>query len=298
MGIKTRNPVETLNGGDNMAKKEVKVDIEGVEEELKKIVGSTASIEWTKLLKKLSSETGEEIDALENDAKVYTKVKEYFKESKEGKIYTYTPKSKATTPNQSSVGKDGNCLTCGELLKCPEIANYKCKGYVKAKSSEVLSKYEKGLEKVKELVSSLIALTNELALIETEKKVAEVSKPYCPKELTPAQFRQLLKDTKMTEEEFITMPTEMRKKILEKTISEAKTSTIAISKRNKDIIKLAREGLLVDDIAGELGLKPELVKKEIAYLVKLGMIDEPKTNNQKAEKALKNKDGRTIVVPA
>jgi len=63
---------------------------------------STIEIEWTELLKKISSITGEDVDALENDTKVYAKIKEFFKESREGEIYTYTPKKEAETAEKET----------------------------------------------------------------------------------------------------------------------------------------------------------------------------------------------------
>ncbi|MCJ7632122.1 hypothetical protein MUP77_06975 [Candidatus Bathyarchaeota archaeon] len=73
-----------------------------IEKAISKIVGSTTQIEWTELLKKLSSETGESVEALENDRKVYTMIKQVFKETKEGKVYSYTPKSGETNSGETA----------------------------------------------------------------------------------------------------------------------------------------------------------------------------------------------------
>jgi DNA-binding NarL/FixJ family response regulator len=46
----------------------------------------------------------------------------------------------------------------------------------------------------------------------------------------------------------------------------------AISKRNKEILKLIEMGRGIEEIAEELNLKPETVAVELEYLLKAGMI--------------------------
>ena len=50
------------------------------------------------------------------------------------------------------------------------------------------------------------------------------------------------------------------------------TEKPAISRRNKEIVKLVGEGKSVKEIADELKLEPESVEKELQYLLKNGMI--------------------------
>jgi len=95
-------PEEVREGLKVWEDDQVKVTLEKTEKEaidnieaIAMIAISTTQIEWTELLKKISSITGEDVDALENNTRVYVKIKELFKESKEGKIYTYTPKKEA-----------------------------------------------------------------------------------------------------------------------------------------------------------------------------------------------------------
>jgi ATP/maltotriose-dependent transcriptional regulator MalT len=165
--------------------------------------------------------------------------------------------------------KEKNCLNCGSLFTCPEILGYSCKKYVKAEpnKADISTRYMEILKRISGLIT-------ELAQIEVEMKIAEkagiVSQKYCPKELTTEQFHDLLKDLKMSPEEFAKMPTEMKEKILKKHSLEPEKS--AISKRNKSIIKLVEQGKGVKEIAGELKLEPGTVEKELQYLLKNGMV--------------------------
>ena len=165
--------------------------------------------------------------------------------------------------------KEKNCLNCGNLFTCPDILGYSCKKYVKAEPSkaDISTRY---LEVLKRISNSI----TELMQIEMEMKIAEkagiVSQKYCPKELTTEQFNALLKDIKMTPEEFAGMPTEMKEKILKKHSLESEKP--AISRRNKSIIKLVEQGKGVKEIAEELKLEPETVEKELEYLLKNGMV--------------------------
>jgi len=164
---------------------------------------------------------------------------------------------------------DKCCLNCANLLICPDILTYKCKKYGKVETdkSALSTKYIETVQKIANVVK-------ELQLIEMEMKIAEkagiVSQKYCPKELTTEQFNALLKDIKMTPEEFAGMPTEMKEKILKKHSLESEKP--AISKRNKNIIKLVEQGKGVKEIAEELKLEPETVEKELQYLLKNGMV--------------------------
>jgi DNA-binding NarL/FixJ family response regulator len=63
---------------------------------------------------------------------------------------------------------------------------------------------------------------------------------------------------------------EMKEKILKKHSLEPEKP--AISRRNKEIIKLVEQGKGVKEIAEELKLEPETVEKELEYLLKNGMV--------------------------
>lgn len=170
--------------------------------------------------------------------------------------------------NEEVKVKEKNCLNCGNLLTCPEILGYNCKKYVKAEPSkaDVSTRYLEVLKRISDSITELTQIEMEMKIAE---KVGIVSQKYCPKELTPEQFNVLLKDIKMTAEEFSGMPTEMKEKILKKHLESEKP---AISRRNKSIIKLVEQGKGIKEIATELKLEPETVKKELEYLLKNGMV--------------------------
>ena len=73
----------------------------------------------------------------------------------------------------------------------------------------------------------------------------------------------------------------------------------AISKRNKEIVKLVEQGLTIEQIAEELELKPETVRKEIEHLVKIGVLKEVKaTNKLSGKKATLMEEGGKVIVLA
>ena len=130
------------------------------------------------------------------------------------------------------------CLNCANILTCPDILTYKCKKYLKAEAEkEALStKYLETLQKIADIIK-------ELQLTETGMKIAEKSNVISKEkdEVVPIQEKE----------------------------SEEKP---AISKRNKEIIKLFEQGKSDKEIAEELNLKPETVEIELSYLVQSGMI--------------------------
>jgi len=71
----------------------------------------------------------------------------------------------------------------------------------------------------------------------------------------------------------------------------------AISKRNKEIVKLVEQGLTVEEIAEKLELKPETVRKEIEFLTKIGVLMEVKVKNKlSAEEATLKQEGSKVIV--
>jgi hypothetical protein len=154
---------------------------------------------------------------------------------------------------------DKCCLTCAKLISCCLDS---CKKYEKIEfdKESLVGKYLEQLNKVKEAVSSLGCAVNELLFIETEQKVANTVETAKPKEK-----------------------------------AEEKP---AISKRNKEIVKLAEQGKTIEQIAGELKLEVETVRKEVEYLIKIGILKsiktENKTNNSKA--TLKQNEGKVVVL--
>lgn len=130
--------------------------------------------------------------------------------------------------------EDKCCLNCSILLTCPDILTYKCKKYekVEADKSELSTRYFEILEKLTDTLK-------ELELVEMGMKIAEKNSDISKRDIDAAK--------------------------------ESKEKP-AISKRNKDVIKLIEQGKSIKEIAEELNLKPETVALELEYLLKLGMI--------------------------
>lgn len=168
--------------------------------------------------------------------------------------------------------QDECCLTCGNLLTCPDILTYKCKKYEKAETdkSALSTRYLETVQKITDVVK-------ELQLIEMEMKVAEKVKTEdklaIPKGMTEKQFRNMLKETNMTPEDWEQLPTQAKENIIKSVQKEVKEpEKPAISRRNKEIIKLVEQGKGVKEIATELKLEPGTVEKELEYLLKNGMV--------------------------
>jgi predicted ArsR family transcriptional regulator len=126
------------------------------------------------------------------------------------------------------------CLNCSVLLRCPEILQYKCKKYEAAEpdKSALSTKYI-------EIIEKLVDTLKELQLVEMGMKIVEKNDPN-PKAESDA--------TKETEQK------------------------PALSKRNKEIVKLIEQGKSIKEIAEALDIKPETVGVELDYLLKAGMI--------------------------
>jgi predicted ArsR family transcriptional regulator len=124
------------------------------------------------------------------------------------------------------------CLTCSILLRCPDILEYKCKKYEKAEPD----KKELSTRYI-EILEKLTDNLKELELVEMGMKIAE-------------------KNTQISKAE-----------------NEAATEQKpALSKRNKEIVKLIEQGKSIKEIAETLDIKPETVGVELEYLLKAGMI--------------------------
>jgi ATP/maltotriose-dependent transcriptional regulator MalT len=137
------------------------------------------------------------------------------------------------------------CLNCANMLTCPDILNYKCKKYEKAEAdkSALSTRYLQTLQKIADIIK-------ELQVTETGMKVAENNQKT---ENAPKQTK------------------ENTAEIEQKVVKESEDKP-AISKRNKEIIKLIEEGKSIKEIAEELNLKPETVALELEYLLKNGLI--------------------------
>jgi ATP/maltotriose-dependent transcriptional regulator MalT len=129
---------------------------------------------------------------------------------------------------------DKCCLNCSLLLRCQDILQYKCKNYEKAEAdkAELSTRYLMVLETIAQDLKLL-------ELVETGMKIAE-KKAQIP-----------IKETTATQE------------------PEQKP---ALSKRNKEILKLIEQGKSIEEIAKALDIKPETVGVEFEYLVKAGLI--------------------------
>jgi len=149
------------------------------------------------------------------------------------------------------------CLTCANLLECPDILTYECKKYSKGTLKEGLTKeYADQLNKAKTILNDLVVAVNTLVLIETEQKIAEK---------------------------------------VEENKSKEKP---AISKRNREIIELIKQGKGVKEIATELRLEPQTVEKELEYLLKTGLLKQVTTADKitNGETVLKREGGKVIVL--
>jgi hypothetical protein len=137
------------------------------------------------------------------------------------------------------------CLNCANMLVCPDILTYKCKKYETGEpdKSALSIRYLDVLERIVDLVK-------ELQMTEAAMSLSE-KKNLIPKEKTQAE------QTKTKENG-----------------AEAKETheKPAISKSNKEILKLIEMGRGIKEIAEELNLKPETVAVELEYLLKTGMI--------------------------
>lgn len=168
---------------------------------------------------------------------------------------------------------DKCCLNCANLLTCPDILTYKCKKYGKAETdkSALSTRY---LETVQRLANDV----KELQLLEMGMKIAEKVKAedklVIPKGMTEKQFRNMLKETNMTPEDWEQLPTQAKENIIKSIQKEVKKpeEKPAISRRNRSIIKLVEQGKGIKEIVTELKLEPEIVEKELEYLLKNGMV--------------------------
>jgi predicted ArsR family transcriptional regulator len=126
------------------------------------------------------------------------------------------------------------CLNCSVLFRCSEILQFKCKKYETAEpdKSALSTKYI-------EIIEKLVDTLKELQLVEMEMKIVEKNDQN-PKAESDA--------TKEPEQK------------------------IALSKRNKEIVKLIEQGKSIKEIAEALDIKPETVGVELDYLLKAGMI--------------------------
>ena len=164
------------------------------------------------------------------------------------------------------------CLNCANLLTCEDILTYKCKKHEKAETdkSALSTRYLETVQKIANVVK-------ELQLLETEMKIAEKVKAEdklaIPKGMTEKQFRNMLKETNMTPEDWEQLPTHAKENIAKAVQKEVKEpEKPAISRRNKEIIKLVEQGKGVKEIATELKLEPETVAKELEYLTNSGIL--------------------------
>jgi FixJ family two-component response regulator len=172
--------------------------------------------------------------------------------------------------------KEKNCLNCTNLFSCPDILGYSCKKYQKAEQNkaDISTRYMEILKRISGLIT-------ELAQIEMEMKIAEKmgltskmkEKSLVPEGMTDKQFHNMLKETNMTPEDWEQLPTQAKENIIKSVLKEVKEpEKPAISRRNKEIIKLVEQGKGVKEIAEELKLEPGTVEKELEYLLKNGIV--------------------------
>jgi DNA-binding NarL/FixJ family response regulator len=167
---------------------------------------------------------------------------------------------------------DKCCLNCANLLTCPDILTYKCNKYEKAETdkSALSTRYVETVQKIADTVKELQLIEMEMKIA---KKVKAENKLAIPEGITEKQFRNMLKETNMTLEDWEQLPTQAKENIIKSIQKESKEpEKPAISKRNKEIIKLVEQGKGVKEIAEELKLEPETVEKELEYLLKNGLV--------------------------
>ena len=130
------------------------------------------------------------------------------------------------------------CLNCSVLFRCPEILQFKCKKYETAEPDKsALS------TKYIEIIEKLVDTLKELQLVEMGMKIVE-------------------KNDQNPKAESATKEPEQKP---------------ALSKRNKEIVKLIELGKSIREIAETLDIKPETVGVELDYLLKAGMIKAKQT---------------------
>ena len=178
--------------------------------------------------------------------------------------------------NEEVKVKEKNCLNCGNLLTCPEILGYSCKKYVKAEPSkaDISTRYLEVLKRISDAITELMQIELEMKIVEKMGLTSKIKeKSLVPEGMTEKQFRNMLKETNMTPEDWEQLPTQAKENIAKAVQKEVKEpEKPAISRRNKEIIKLVEQGKGVKEIAEELKLEPETVKKELEYLLKNGMV--------------------------
>ena len=171
---------------------------------------------------------------------------------------------------------DKCCLNCANLLTCPDILTYKCKKYEEAETdkSALSTRYLETIQKIADVVKELQLLEMEMKIAEKMDLTSKIKeKSLVPEGMTEKQFRNMLKETNMTPEDWEQLPTQAKENIAKAVQKEVKEpEKPAISRRNKEIIKLVEQGKGVKEIATELKLEPETVKKELEYLLKNGMV--------------------------
>lgn len=128
---------------------------------------------------------------------------------------------------------DKCCLNCSLLLRCQDILQFKCKKYEQAEPDK--SELSTRYVMVLEKIAEDLKL---LELVETGMKIAEKR----------AQIP------------------------IDKSTASEPEQKPAISKRNKEIVKLIEQGKSIKEIAEVLEIKPETVGAELEYLLKIGMI--------------------------
>ena len=105
------------------------------------------------------------------------------------------------------------------------------------------------------------------------------------KEAISTRYLEILKQLTDLTNELVIIETEM--KIVEEVgiLPEQPEEKPALSARNKKIIALMEQGLSVEEIAKQLGLKIETVMKEIGYLTKIRALNN-KTLQKKGNKVV------------
>jgi ATP/maltotriose-dependent transcriptional regulator MalT len=285
-----------------MTKKE-EIDMAKLEEALREVKKPIRG--WNTLLEYLSKKMGVSTSAINDSDAAYKLIKLVLKETKEKNTYIYTPKEEEESVPEKEEKKEAKevpknirkecCLTCGNILTCPELLGYRCSKYsprkVEADKEMLMSQYLNLQTQLKDIQTQMAFIENQLKLVkELPKKAVDV-----PVGLTEEEFQKMLTDCKMTDEEWNKLSKEIQEKMIKAVQKERDKTLPPISARNKKILKMLEKGIQPEQIATELKLEPKTVDAEINYLLEKGYIQlENKITGKKA--TLKQEGSKWVLV--
>jgi hypothetical protein len=127
--------------------------------------------------------------------------------------------------NEEVKVKEKNCLNCANIFNCPEILGYSCKKYVKAEpnKADISTRYLEGLKRISDLITELMQIELEMKVAEkTDLTSKTKEKSLVPEGMTERQFRNMLKETNMTPEDWEQLPTQAKENIAKAVLKKVK----------------------------------------------------------------------------